>query len=212
MKIKLALTVLLVILFTLPSSFAQEYKQWKLPNGAKMRLGKGRVSDLQYSPDGTLLAVASSIGTWLYDAHTGAEVSLLTKDTRQVNSVAFSPDGNAIATGDFGGTVRLWDVTTRELIRTFEGQVGWVNTTGVALIILFTGIPTSRYIQRIEKRLDEFAQDLRGFEKQFDQFAGALRYDRHRFLEAISNKPLWLLTPASLTLTVMEVLWNTRYG
>ena len=35
---------------------------WNLPEGAKMRLGKGEISgNIAYSPDGTRLAVASTI-------------------------------------------------------------------------------------------------------------------------------------------------------
>jgi len=63
-----------------------------------------------------------------------------------------------------------------------------IITASVALIILFRGIPTSRDIQRIEKRMDEFAKELRSFEKRLDQFAQDLRDDRQRFFEAISNK------------------------
>ena len=62
-------TVTLLILFTLFSlnTFAQDSPQWHLPGGAKARLGKGRIYEIQYSPDGTRLAVASGIGIWLYD-------------------------------------------------------------------------------------------------------------------------------------------------
>ena len=46
--------------------------QLRLPEGVKVRLGKGRLTEnLAYSPDGTHLAVTSSIGIWLYDAQTG---------------------------------------------------------------------------------------------------------------------------------------------
>ena len=40
----------------LPSSFAQEYTQWGLPEGAKARIGKGTINEIAYSPDGTQLA------------------------------------------------------------------------------------------------------------------------------------------------------------
>ena len=62
-------TVALLILFTLSSlnTSAQDYTQLSLPEGAKARLGKGRIGEIQYSPDGTQLAVASSVGIWLYD-------------------------------------------------------------------------------------------------------------------------------------------------
>lgn len=42
----------LSILFSL-NAFAQDSSQWDLPDGAKARIGKGWISDMQYSPDGT---------------------------------------------------------------------------------------------------------------------------------------------------------------
>ena len=68
---------ILFILFTL-NTFAQDYTRLALPEGAKARLGKGSINEIQYSPDGTRLAVASSIGIWLYDTTTYQEVALLT--------------------------------------------------------------------------------------------------------------------------------------
>ena len=53
------------------------YTQWELPPGALARLGKGALTDIQYSPDGTRLAVACYIGVWLYDVHTRTEIALL---------------------------------------------------------------------------------------------------------------------------------------
>ena len=62
----LKLILLFVAALFLQHAFAQDYTQWSLPEGAKARLGKGWVSGIAYSPDGTRLAVASSIGIWLY--------------------------------------------------------------------------------------------------------------------------------------------------
>ena len=87
----------------------QDSPQWPLPEGAKARLGKGDIREIKYSPDGATLAVASSIGIWLYDAESGEEVSLLTEHTNKVNSVSFSPDGNTLASGSEDGTVLLWE-------------------------------------------------------------------------------------------------------
>jgi WD40 repeat protein len=39
-----------------------------------------------------------------------------------VESVAFSPDSNALASGSDDGTVRVWDVTTGDLLTTLEGH------------------------------------------------------------------------------------------
>ena len=63
MKITLfsILTFIFVTLLFLPSTFAQDYTRWGLPEGAKARLGKG-CAYLVIShilPDGTRLAVAT---------------------------------------------------------------------------------------------------------------------------------------------------------
>ena len=106
----------LMILFLLNNTFAQDSPQWHLPAGATMRFGKGEIYDIAYSPDSTRIAVAGSIGIWLYDAFTGAEQALLVGP--RVNSAAFSPDGNTIASGSQDGIVRLWDVATGTLQNT----------------------------------------------------------------------------------------------
>ena len=68
---KLQCTLLLLLFSILHVANAdQDYTKWHLPEGAKARLGKGYVRDVVYSPDGNSIAVASSIGIWLYDART----------------------------------------------------------------------------------------------------------------------------------------------
>ena len=58
-----------------------DYTRWGLPEGAKARIGKGTFTDMQLSPDGTRLAIASSAGVWLYDVSTGDEIALITENT-----------------------------------------------------------------------------------------------------------------------------------
>ena len=100
--------LLLCILFPL-NTLAQDYMHWGLPEGAKARLGKGTINDIAYSPDGTRLAVAGSIGIWLYDTATFQEGALLTGGATKITSIAFSPDGSTLASGSDDGTVLLWD-------------------------------------------------------------------------------------------------------
>jgi len=110
-------TLLLFSMLVTSNSFAQDYTKWKLPEGAKARLGKGKINEIQYSPDGTRLAVVSSIGIWLYDVATFRELALLTGHTEIVWSLAFSPDGQTLASGSWDGTVLLWDLTTSKVER-----------------------------------------------------------------------------------------------
>ena len=78
---KIAATLLMLLVLFLPNTPAQEYTQWKLPEGAIARFGKGRFPEILYSPDGTRLVVGSTIGIWLYDTTTYREVALLTSHT-----------------------------------------------------------------------------------------------------------------------------------
>jgi WD40 repeat protein len=158
-------TILFISALFLLQTFADDYTRWELPEGAKFRLGKGKMSNheghlttigkrssYQFSPDSTQLAVMTSNGIWVYDVITGKELNLLTANgirmdfdvvlspdsqtcaiprnhkielwdlntnklkttlgdsTERVDSVAFSPDGQMLASTDYSGIIRLWDV------------------------------------------------------------------------------------------------------
>ncbi len=162
---RIFIMILLSIMIFLSPTFAQNYTRWELPEGAKLRLGKGKISNHEghlttigkgrsyhFSPDSTQLAVMTSIGIWVYDVMTGKEFSLSTGNgirrdydvvlspdsqicailrnhrielwdlntnqlkttlegsTKRVISVTFSPDGQMLASTDFSGIIRLWDV------------------------------------------------------------------------------------------------------
>ena len=95
---------------------AKDYSQWKLPKAAKARLGKGSINTIQFSPDGTQLAVGTNIGVWLYDVKTGEEKSLF---LGMCQSVAFSPDGRFLANGGGRSKIHLWEIATeREVLLT----------------------------------------------------------------------------------------------
>ena len=116
-----ALAFILLSTLYLPSTFAQASLQWDLPEGARMRLGKGGVNEIRYSPDGTRLAVAYSIGVWIYDAQIFEAPDLLKGHTSEVLNVAFSPNGKSLATGSSNDLVYLWDVPTGDHLYTIAG-------------------------------------------------------------------------------------------
>ncbi len=97
---------------TQTDEIAEDYTKWKLPRAAKARLGKGGINVMQFSPDGTLLAVGSNIGVWLYDAKTGKEITMF---PGMCQSLTFSPDGRFLANGGgrfSGNELQLWEVAT----------------------------------------------------------------------------------------------------
>ncbi|MDE3258695.1 MAG: Ig-like domain-containing protein [Gemmatimonadota bacterium] len=108
------------------ASLEGDYTAWHLPSGAAARLGRGTMgwSDraVALSPDGRTLAVASSIGVWLYEVATSQALALL-PSTKSVHSVSFSPDGT-LAAGLGNGSVKLWDVESGAWIATLEGHMG----------------------------------------------------------------------------------------
>lgn len=134
MKTVRSIFFLLLFISTLFSSnlSAQDYNKWKLPEGAKLRLGKGRVHDIKYTPDGKRVAVATSIGIWIYDAHTREELDLLTGHTSWVTAIDFPADGRFLASGSFDETVRLWDINTGKQIAVFAGHRSAVRNIAVS--------------------------------------------------------------------------------
>ena len=107
-----------VSLLLAESSFAEAYTQWQLPEGAFARLGKGWVTDFVFSPDDRHLAVASSIGIWIYETTTYREVALITEHAAHLGVIKFSPDGKRIAGANTylssrnARFVRFWDAET----------------------------------------------------------------------------------------------------
>ena len=99
----------------IPKPSNTEYTQWELPKGAKARLGKGAINDIKFSPDGARFAVATTIGVWMYDAKTGAEISLLSGDRHEFKGIAFSYDGSILSGVTPDGEISRWDAETGEL-------------------------------------------------------------------------------------------------
>ena len=175
----LIFTVIIALVFCFPLT-AQDHSQIGLPEGVIARLGKGSLGEVHFSPDGSQLAISTSIGIWLHDPETGKELELLRRShitrpyafayspdgktiastswdkpkrtrgrgiravevwdaatgedkailighTTRVNSIAYSPDGETIATTGWhrDNTVRLWNAQTGQNIFTSRMQMLW---------------------------------------------------------------------------------------
>ena len=109
----------------------KDYQKWALPKAAKMRLGKGGINDIQFSPDGTQLAVGTDIGVWLYDIKTEKELSFF---AGMSESIAFSPDGHFLANSSSNGGqgIQLWETATGR-------KVALPNVPSSAVALQFSG-------------------------------------------------------------------------
>ena len=94
-----------------------DYTKWELPKEAKVRLGKGGINVMQFSPDGTQIAVGSNIGIWIYDLKTGKEITMF---PGTCESIAFSPDGRFIASSGGPAGLQLWEIATGQKMSHIE--------------------------------------------------------------------------------------------
>lgn len=110
MQLRYFFLTILLFLVSQYFVFAQQSTEWTVPDGTIAHLADEPINDIEYSPDGKLLAVASDSGIWLYDTVTHKEVARLVEHTGLVNSISFSPDSTKLASGDSVGGVYLWGV------------------------------------------------------------------------------------------------------
>ncbi len=110
------------------------------------------VNSVAFSPDGNTLASGATNGRIrLWDVASRTQVATLegNEGNRNYgvysvpfpNSVAFSPDGNTLASGATNGRIRLWDVASRTQVATLKGHSNVVNSVAFSPdgMTLFSG-------------------------------------------------------------------------
>ena len=98
------------------SSVNADVTTWALPDFAIARLGRGIATEPSFSPNRQTLAVGSWVGLWLYDISTMAPIALLDTERGVVFATVFSYKGDLIATGNWDGDVKVWDVQNQHCI------------------------------------------------------------------------------------------------
>jgi len=110
--------------------------QFRLPAGARLRLGSGSnpLLSVAYSPDGSLLAVAGYDNVIeLWDPAMGKQIRRWETPEGSVASLVFSPDGHLLASGGlYDSVVHLWDVASGRTVRDLEGLPNGVSSLAFA--------------------------------------------------------------------------------
>ena len=100
----------------------------KLPDGPLKERAKARAAALKATQMANLTprppkpGPTGSSGTRRYILPAGAELVPQFGHSTGVRSLAFSPDGARIASGDLEGAIKLWDAASGKLLRTLEGH------------------------------------------------------------------------------------------
>ena len=100
-----AITYLLLSNLLLSLVYAQDYSELDLPK----RFGKGWVRDIEFSPDGSQLAVATTTGIWIYNSHTGKQINRFEEHMGGANAISYSQNGQLLAAAHQDLTIRLWE-------------------------------------------------------------------------------------------------------
>lgn len=123
--------------YALSGSSDKTLKLWEVATGREVNTFSGhtdRVYTVAFSPSGQYALSGSGFSDnslRLWEVATGREVNTFSGHTGDVNSVVFSPDGRYALSGSGDNTLKLWEVSTGNLllIRLHLDQKGWVVVT-----------------------------------------------------------------------------------
>lgn len=106
----------------LATGSARMGKLWQLPEATEIVVidERNNFDALAFSPDGQTVASGDYFGrVTLFEMNSGKSFAELDAHEHFITQLHYSPDGRYIATSSLETNVKLWDVRTQELIRTF---------------------------------------------------------------------------------------------
>jgi WD40 repeat protein len=87
-----------------------------------LQIESGAVYAVDWSPDGTRIAIGTSAVVGLIDASTGSVQAYLEGDAGEIQAVVWSPDGTRIASADIWGDVQVWDPVAQTQLLSLSGH------------------------------------------------------------------------------------------
>ena len=137
---------------------------WDLQTGQQIEnLAIAGEKAVAWSPNGDSIASTKSGTIRIWDHRTGKETSRF--KASGVSSLAYSPDGNVLAAAHGDGKVRLWEVTTGNLLASFVGHSEhWV------FHVVFS--PDGQHIASVARDMQLKVWPVRN-EDHFSVFSGA---------------------------------------
>ena len=114
-----------VILAIRDYDYLVRLREW--PSGRVVRFVGGwqqGVSNLAFSPDGTVLAGTAGPRLRVWDVAGNRELALHKRGTKHFQDLSFTADGRYLATVSNDETVRVWDTTSWRECKTFNWEIG----------------------------------------------------------------------------------------
>jgi WD40 repeat protein len=87
----------------------------------------GPITQINFSPDGSAIAVASSNVIYLLSSDT-LDKAFSINNGSPITDIAFSPNGENLASGSNNNLIRIWDVSSGDLLFSLAGHDSSVNS------------------------------------------------------------------------------------
>ncbi|ODG97946.1 hypothetical protein A4S05_11165 [Nostoc sp. KVJ20] len=125
---------------------------WNIQTGECSKILRGdtgKLSSIAFSPDGLKLAIASGQTIQLWDFDIEQNIYEIIAHKGSITKLAFSCDGQIIASLSYDDTVKLWDVTTGKCFKTLTGKKNWSRSGAFSADTTIIATCSDDYIARL---------------------------------------------------------------